>query len=355
MSLLALLAACSGPAHPSRGQGSIEPMDSGDSGSADTGDLVDSGAGETADTAASETADTDIWDTTTDTSVDVDVESGADFVRGLLPRDSLGAVVAGGGDCDGDGVPDVFLMSESAWDEPERGWLFSGPVVGANSPHDADVSFVLDSWDGYSCYTGCAGILADVNGDGLADLVTGGMLSDREGEEVYPGAARVYYAPLEPEERLDAEDATLWGESAYDFAGATLAGVGDTNGDGFDDFLVGAPGDATGWAYLIEGPVAGESSLVDVAAAIRGIYTDGDRVPCSPQGATAMETVSPTSRWVPTVARKTSTCSKGPSRGSSVPETRTRRCGWCSSPQRPETSMGMAGTMSRWDSGIWTR
>jgi hypothetical protein len=64
----------------------------------------------------------------------------------------------------------------------------------------------------------------------------------------------------------DARDALFLGESTNDAAGSAVALAGDVNGDGDDDFFIGAPFVADsytrqGAAYLVFGPVSGEKEL----------------------------------------------------------------------------------------------
>ncbi len=68
---------------------------------------------------------------------------------------------------------------------------------------------------------------------------------------------------------------TLRGEDENDYAGIALAVVGDTDGDGWDDLLVGAHGDDTlgvgyGAAYLVAGPVTASMELADARAKLLG-------------------------------------------------------------------------------------
>ncbi|MDP7474345.1 MAG: PQQ-binding-like beta-propeller repeat protein, partial [Candidatus Poseidoniia archaeon] len=66
---------------------------------------------------------------------------------------------------------------------------------------------------------------------------------------------------------LSDADASFWGEDANDYSGYTVSGAGDVNGDGYDDFIIGAYGDDNGGnnagqTYLILG---GGSPLMKVA------------------------------------------------------------------------------------------
>lgn len=105
----------------------------------------------------------------------------------------------------------------------------------------------------------------DMNGDGHHDLVIGNpeMNYGKQGE-VY-----IFYGPFpqpgtghpEPQTREDADviihGPSSWLHSREEF-GAAVAGVGDVDGDGFADVLIGAPkstmgGHESGAVYLIRG------------------------------------------------------------------------------------------------------
>ena len=67
-----------------------------------------------------------------------------------------------------------------------------------------------------------------------------------------------------PDTDLSNADASFWGEDAGDWSGWSVASAGDVNGDGADDFLIGAPyddegGTEAGQTYLLlgTGPVVG--------------------------------------------------------------------------------------------------
>ena len=61
-----------------------------------------------------------------------------------------------------------------------------------------------------------------------------------------------------PDTDLSNADASFWGEDGGDYSGWSVASAGDVNGDGRDDFLIGAYGDddggsSAGQTYLILG------------------------------------------------------------------------------------------------------
>ena len=77
-----------------------------------------------------------------------------------------------------------------------------------------------------------------------------------------------------------AED-RLAGELRNDYAGTSVTGLGDLDGDGNLDLGVGAPGfdyggmDFPGAAYALYGPISGYQSLNDVLSRLGGSNTNG--------------------------------------------------------------------------------
>ena len=172
----------------------------------------------------------------------------------------LGAALAAGHDLDGDGVPDLVLGAPGSGGVAIGSGRGGGAVAGAvwlAGPDGGDAGAAVAS-------------PGDLDGDGLADLVVGA-----------PGAAEagvvyVLYGPVATG-ALDDADARLSGGAAGDHAGAAVAALGDVDGDGLPDLLVGAPGldpspdlvDAGG-AYLVRGPALGDTALADAHCTLLG-------------------------------------------------------------------------------------
>ena len=90
----------------------------------------------------------------------------------------------------------------------------------------------------------------DVNGDGIDDLIVGAPRHDA-GNATNAGAAWVVFGTgegdLERGSVVAAAGFQIVGAAPFDTAGSAVAGIGDVNGDGLDDVLVGAPlADAAG-------------------------------------------------------------------------------------------------------------
>jgi hypothetical protein len=118
----------------------------------------------------------------------------------------------------------------------------------------------------------------DTSGDGFADLLIG----------VYPeaaggtskGAVYLVDGPVGSGAPVSEGGAHFVGEHSVDWLGVAMAGVGDVNGDGLDDFYLGAPGndgggESAGAVYLFHGPQSGEVWVDKADAALFGSVAGG--------------------------------------------------------------------------------
>src|SRR5690606_33500531 len=83
----------------------------------------------------------------------------------------------------------------------------------------------------------------DVNGDGVADVLLGMPgVSGGQAVVVLGGAGTSAAGPYPVDALTGARGFRIAGSHGGDKAGTAVAGIGDENGDGFDDVLIGAPG-----------------------------------------------------------------------------------------------------------------
>jgi len=148
----------------------------------------------------------------------------------------LGYSVAGAGDVNGDGFADVIVGArfyDNGQVNEGAAFVYFGGAGASNTTANAQLeSNQADAWLGFSV----AGA-GDVNGDGFADVIVGATLYDNG--QIDEGAAFVYFGGAGAF-NLTA-DAQLETNQAAAVLGFSVAGAGDVNGDGFADVIVGAP------------------------------------------------------------------------------------------------------------------
>ncbi len=192
-------------------------------------------------------------------------------ISGGAEGDYLGASVGGVGDLNGDGYDDVAVGAFGRDDGGTEGgalYVFYGPIDSDRDISQADAVVIGGPGELVGFSVSHAG---DLNGDGLDDLLLGAPSVGGA------GAAYVFYGPVTGQLDTSMADAVLLGENLGDEAGTAVAGVGDMNGDGVGDVLVGAPGfdsaiggELAGAAYIVFGPVAGELPLADADVRLIG-------------------------------------------------------------------------------------
>ncbi len=165
---------------------------------------------------------------------------------GVNEADWAGYAVAGPGDVNGDGTPDLFvgaLQNDDVGEDAGIVYLLTdlGPLSGAAvSLSSANVSFTGEAeMDQVGRRVAAAG---DVDGDGLGDMLAASTDADAA-DQFGNGCAYLLLGASVPETgvvSLADADARLAGAAHFDEAGWGLAGAGDVDGDGLDDILIGS-------------------------------------------------------------------------------------------------------------------
>src|SRR5262245_5620949 len=166
--------------------------------------------------------------------------------------DNFGAAVSSAGDVNGDGFSDWLVGDDGYNSHQGRAYLYLG---GKNlSPNGTTAPYLTFTGQNPNDHFGYSVASAgDVNGDGYSDVLVGALNYSASGVN----AGRVYLYLGGPS-MDNVPDLVLTGETTFSYFSTSMAAVGDLNGDGFGDFMVGAPGFASdrGRIYVYYGSAA---------------------------------------------------------------------------------------------------
>lgn len=213
----------------------------------------------------------------------VDITSLEAGVGGLLVANfqsgSQGRAVSSAGDVNGDGFVDILVASEV--DTNYSGDTAAGRIYvihGRTSTTSISLSNVLNGTGGFviegfnnvppeAAQRAGASVApaGDVNGDGFADVIVGSPKADR-GASIEVGRAYVVFGKTSGT-AVKLNDVTngvggflMHGVFQGDEAGSSVAGLGDVDGDGLSDVLVGSPlanavsANDAGQVYVVHSP-----------------------------------------------------------------------------------------------------
>ncbi len=200
-------------------------------------------------------------------------ETAASWIEPESGSDWMGYAVDGAGDVNGDGYDDVLVSAPRSSFQKNRVFVFHGSASGIVDGHPEAAATSIEAVQRKELGLSLAGA-GDVNGDGYDDVILG-ALGDAIDKEPFGAAFVVLGGAFGlPSGKVDDVATRLRSDRRRSWLGRDVSGAGDVNDDGYDDVVVGAYGYGPGGAAFVF--LGGPSGIAeqDVATAAARIEAD---------------------------------------------------------------------------------